>query len=192
MHVDVDVDVERAGVMFYYVGGEVFATCVMEKHREQDKDKSVFIQSRACNHHHGFHPSTVCKVPPNCTLKVRPLGSSPLVLILIPVLMFIIILVLLRAQIFNSLEFRKLLADSVQLGYDAVYELSKFCIFRVSFIKGAPPLLSCFSFPLLSSPLHSTPRAVAACKTFLQRLRSKDEKFLYSTRTLLMLLVSFS
>ena len=72
------VHVACAGVMFYYVGGEVFATCVMEKHREQDKDKSVFIQSRACNQHHGFHPSTVCKVPPNCTLKVRvrPLAST--------------------------------------------------------------------------------------------------------------------
>ncbi|XP_045480970.1 protein mothers against dpp-like [Harmonia axyridis] len=43
------------GVHLYYVNGEVYAECF--------SDSPIFVQSRNCNHHHNFHPSTVCKIP---------------------------------------------------------------------------------------------------------------------------------
>lgn len=81
------------GIQLHYIGGEVYAECL--------SDSAVFVQSRNCNHHHNFHPLTVCKIPAGCSLRI-----------------------------FNNQQFATLLTESVNSGYEAVFELTKMCTIR--------------------------------------------------------------
>lgn len=70
-------------------------------------DAAIFVQSRMCNHQNNFHLTTVCKIPSGCSLKI-----------------------------FNHAEFASLLAQAVHHGYESVFELTKMCTIRMSFVKG--------------------------------------------------------
>lgn len=88
------------GVKLYYFGGEVFIESL-------SRLNSIFVQSVSCNFRQGWNPSAVCRVGPNCSLKV-----------------------------FNSQEFAFQLSHSIQLGYEAVFSLTRMCTIRMSFTKG--------------------------------------------------------
>ena len=68
---------------------------------------SIFLQSRNMNMRHSFHPTTVCKIPPGYQLCI-----------------------------FNNLDFANMFAESVKQSFESVYELTKMCTIRISFVKG--------------------------------------------------------
>ncbi|CAJ0580722.1 unnamed protein product, partial [Mesorhabditis spiculigera] len=70
-------------------------------------DAAVFIQSRNCNYNNSFHPTTVCKLVNKFSLKV-----------------------------FDTTNFRQLLVECAQRGFDASYDLTNMSIIRMSFVKG--------------------------------------------------------
>lgn len=108
-----------SGVRLTYVGGEVYAECL--------SDSAIFVQSRNCNHSHGFHPSTVCKIPPGCSLKIFNVShpfhaySEDIESYYTPFTRF---------DIFQNREFASLLGQSVNHGFEAVYDLTKMCTIR--------------------------------------------------------------
>ena len=70
-------------------------------------ESSIFIQSRNANIMKGFHVRTVCKLTKGRNLKI-----------------------------FNDQQFAMQLNEAVHRGYEAVYELTKHCTVRISFVKG--------------------------------------------------------
>ena len=87
------------GVHLFMVGGIVYAECASET--------SIFVQSPNSNMSYGWHPATVCKIPPGCHM-----------------------------QVFNNRDFADRLAASVHSGFETVYQLTRMCTIRISFVKG--------------------------------------------------------
>lgn len=69
--------------------------------------QSVFVQALSANLRNSWHKATVVKVLPGCMMDM-----------------------------FDCQDFARRLADSVGLGFEAVNELQKLCIIRLSFVKG--------------------------------------------------------
>ncbi|CAM4767403.1 unnamed protein product [Rotaria magnacalcarata] len=70
-------------------------------------DNAVFVQSPITNRRLSWHPATVCKIPPKVRLKI-----------------------------FDSDDFTQILSSAVHESYEAVYNLMRMCIIRMSFVKG--------------------------------------------------------
>lgn len=70
-------------------------------------DSSVFVQSRNSNKEYGFHPCTVVKIQSGIKLKI-----------------------------FSNKYFYDILRKQLTEGFEAVYDLTKHCCIRLSFVKG--------------------------------------------------------
>lgn len=125
----------------YYIGGEVFAECL--------SDSAIFVQSPNCNQRYGWHPATVCKIPPGESIKrVGVLLASLCSLTFHNCVFFAHECGVIYSntcclgppgcnlKIFNNQEFAALLAQSVNQGFEAVYQLTRMCTIRMSFVKG--------------------------------------------------------
>ncbi len=105
------------GVRLYYIGGEVFAECLSET--------PIFVQSPSCNQRFQWHPATVCKIPPRrfCLSRKDTEMNSYFLLGC-------------NLKIFSNTEFAQMLRETIQFGYEAVYNLTRICAIRMSFVKG--------------------------------------------------------
>ena len=107
------------GVKLFHTRGNVFAECI--------SDNPVFVQSPITNQRLSWHPATVCKIPPSKIL-VKCWNSF--------VVLFFYFFVEVRLKIFDSDDFTQILSAAVHDGYEAVYNLMRMCIIRMSFVKG--------------------------------------------------------
>ena len=117
------------GARLYYIGGEVFAECL--------SDSSIFVQSPNCNQRYGWHPATVCKIPPGRYSCIFALFSMYYFdTRLSRNFSYLILSSGCNLKIFNNQEFAALLSQSVSQGFEAVYQLTRMCTIRMSFVKG--------------------------------------------------------
>ncbi|XP_065146285.1 mothers against decapentaplegic homolog 2 isoform X1 [Paramisgurnus dabryanus] len=121
------------GVRLYYIGGEVFAECL--------SDSAIFVQSPNCNQRYGWHPATVCKIPPGkvhfqCTFYFLSVSFNTHLSHTHDITMAQTSFLGCNLKIFNNQEFAALLAQSVNQGFEAVYQLTRMCTIRMSFVKG--------------------------------------------------------
>uniref|UniRef100_A0A915KM83 Mothers against decapentaplegic homolog n=1 Tax=Romanomermis culicivorax TaxID=13658 RepID=A0A915KM83_ROMCU len=82
--------------------GKIYVECL--------SDYSVFVQSLNCNAFRGFHPKTICKIPPKMSLKI-----------------------------FDMEQFKQMLVQAIQMSgenKEKVFEMEKMCLIRMSFVRG--------------------------------------------------------
>lgn len=78
-----------------------------EVHVECCGENAIFVQSPNANLRNNWNPGTVCKIPPSCHMNI-----------------------------FNSQDFATRLTQSVNEGFESVYQLTRMCSIRISFVKG--------------------------------------------------------